>query len=122
VNEWSNKTPLAQQAKQALIELNVKPEPGSQYPLQLIRAGLEDRELCPVSRQERADLLAAMDVLDGQPERALDLLILGPEPTKDEEFIPVAPDLAPKELILELVYRLKISLNALDVLPKRSAN
>ena len=122
VNEWSNKTPLAQQAKRALIALKTSLEPGSPYPLQLIRKGLEDRELCPVSRQDRADLLDALDHLDGMPERALELIIRGTEPTEDEEFVPIDPNLTPEELILELVFRLKISLNALDALPKRSAN
>lgn len=122
MNEWSNTTPLAQQAKRALIALKTRLEPDSPYPLQLLRKGLENRELCPVSRQDRADLLDALDDLDGMPERALDLIIRGPEPTEDEEFVPINPDLTPEELILELVYRLKISLNALDALPKRSAN
>ena len=122
MNEWSNKDPLAQQAKRALIELNVKPEPDSPYPLQLIRKGLESQELCPVSAQDRADLLDALDDLDGMPERALDLLDRGPEPQPDEAYPRPAPDLTPEALILELVYRLKISLNALDALPKRSAN
>lgn len=115
---YDNKDPLAQQAKRALIELNVKPEPDSPYPLQLIRKGLEDRELCPVSAQERADLLDVLDYLDGMPKRALDLIERGPESEPGEAYLKPEPDMTPEELILDLVYKLKISLNALDALPK----
>ena len=122
MNEWSNKTPLARQAKRALIELNVKPKPDSPYPLQLVRKGLESRELCPVSALERADLLDALDDLDGMPERALDLMDRGPESQPGEAYPRPSQDLTPEQLILDLTYRLKISLNALDALPKRSAS
>ncbi|MBL8251981.1 MAG: hypothetical protein JNJ76_00075 [Candidatus Competibacter sp.] len=117
----SNESPLAQQAKRALETLKVKPEPDRPYPLQLVRTCLERRKMCPMSDQERADLLDALDHLDGMPERALDLLERGPESEPGEAYLMPDPDLTPEELALDLIVKLKISLNALDALPKRSA-
>ena len=116
-----NRNPLAQQAKKALNILKVSVEPGESYALKLIREGLENKSLCPVSNQQQADLLTALDYLDGNPEMAMELLTRGPGSDPNEEYPLPSPDLKPEQLVQDLVYTLQISLMEIGAMPQRSA-
>ena len=115
-----NNNPLAQQAKKALKEMKAEIDSTQSYLLQLIRIGLQTKALCPVSNQQQADLLMALDYLDGMPERGTELIVHGPLPDEGG-YVEAPKDLDLEDLILELVERLKFSLSELGAMPKRSA-
>ena len=121
MSEPYNKTLLAKQAKRALRALNETPNKNHPYLLQLMRTALNDKSLCPVSLQTRADLLEALDVLDGNPTLGAQLINEGPNPN-EETYSPPANNLPIPELIEEITERLVFSLSSLDALPKRSTS
>lgn len=109
-----NNRPLSLQAKQALLALHEQPNPEQLYPLQLARLSL-DR----MPRTDRADLLEALDVLDGQPpSRVWQLLTLNP--TTREPYLPLPNNLNPQELADALLLQLRDSLRASELMPSRS--
>ena len=109
-----NNRPLSLQAKQALRTLHENPNPEQLYPLQLARLSL-DR----MPRTDRADLLEALDVLDGQPpSRVWQLLTLNP--TTREPYLPLPNNLNPQELADALLLQLRDSLRASELIPSRS--
>ncbi|MDS4057893.1 MAG: hypothetical protein RKP73_04910 [Candidatus Contendobacter sp.] len=118
---YDNKDPLEQQAKQALLSLKIEPILGLSHMLQLVKEFLGRAYRAartPWQIRETSDLLMAVDYLEGIPERAFELMTRGPESGPGEAYIPPEPDLEPEALAEDLIFKLKISLNALDALPK----
>ena len=121
MNELSrlNQHPWSQQAKQALLDLNEKPEPDLPYLLQLVEFAVDQPDRFRMLKDDRADLKEALEPLMSAPPANL-WRLLTTSPDSEDVLLPPEPDLSPLDLASWWGETLKTKLRAHQILPSRT--
>ena len=115
-----NQHPWSQQAKQALLALNEKPEPELLYLLQLVEVAVNRPALVRMLKDDRADLKEAMDPLMGAPPDNVWKMLTTPDPDSEDVLLPPEPELSPLDMAAWWAKTLLLGLRAHQILPSRT--